>query len=289
MKVKSLILVLPFMAICMSMSCRKQGIPSAPKELATDSVGCLLKPDSLVECKIAVDYPVGKDSFSANVRNYIGMELYKTYLPLVNDEEKVEKEYPRYSGSLGDGQTVVDYYGKGTVRFLHEQCDEIRKVGMDSPGMAFDMAIRKIDENDRYVTYKSTSYIFLGGAHGSSTEYAVNIVKPSGTVLADVIDTVKLKSMQPLLRKYIVKYLHECGDKSVTIQSLNDILFIENGMVPIPSHTPYLAADGVHFIYQQYEIGPYAMGMVSFTIPYNEIKPYLTKEAYDVIVWNECK
>ena len=71
--------------------------------------------------------------------------------------------------------------------------------------------------------------------------------------------------------------------EKVSEKDLNDHLFVDNGVIPIPAHAPYLAADGVHFIYQQYEIGPYAIGMVSFTVPYAEIKQYPSKEALQLV------
>ena len=36
-----------------------------------------------------------------------------------------------------------------------------------------------------------------------------------------------------------------------------------------------LTKDGIEFVYNTYEIGPYAVGASSLTIPYNEIVQYL--------------
>ena len=36
-----------------------------------------------------------------------------------------------------------------------------------------------------------------------------------------------------------------------------------------------LTKDGIEFVYNTYEIGPYAVGASSFTIPYNEVVQYL--------------
>jgi len=35
--------------------------------------------------------------------------------------------------------------------------------------------------------------------------------------------------------------------------------------------------------YQQYEIAPYAAGMPSFVLTYQEVRPYLTKEALQLL------
>ena len=103
-------------------------------------------------------------------------------------------------------------------------------------------------------------------------------------MLTETVDTTQVKKLQPILRKGVISYLNEYNKEDpVTDKNLNEFLFIENGIIPLPAHTPFLTKDGVHFAYQQYEIGPYAMGIVEFTIPYSEIKSYLTSEAAKLI------
>jgi hypothetical protein len=49
--------------------------------------------------------------------------------------------------------------------------------------------------------------------------------------------------------------------------------------IPLPSAAPAFTKKGLAFIYQQYEIAPYAAGMVNFDIAYDKIRPFLTAEA----------
>jgi hypothetical protein len=42
-----------------------------------------------------------------------------------------------------------------------------------------------------------------------------------------------------------------------------------------PSDTFYVTADGLTYVYHPYEIGPYALGIIEVTIPWNEIKDIL--------------
>lgn len=121
--------------------------------------------------------------------------------------------------------------------------------------------------------------MYLGGAHGSSSIEVANILKPSGKRLTQTIDTLKLKEMQPMLRKGVLAYINANSDSSITDSSLNDYLLIEGNLIPLPATLPYLAADGLHFVYQQYEIAPYAMGIITFTVPYAEAKSFMTAEA----------
>ncbi len=253
---------------------------AAPSMVATDSIEFNQKSDSTVECRIVVDYPTANDSLSSEVRNFIARELGSLYIPLVNGDEK---GYTAYSGKLDNGKALVDFYGKGTVKYLTQQCNEMKSEGADILGMSSEITIRKTDENDRYLTYESFSSSFLGGAHGTTVIYSTNISKITGRTLTQTVDTLKAKALQPLLRKGVVSYLRKQGEKSVNDKNLGEYLFIENGIIPMPATVPYLAKDGVHFVYQQYEIGPYAMGIVEFTVPYAEIKQYLTDDAKKLI------
>lgn len=245
----------------------------------TDSVMYHQGNDSTLTCAITVDYPTESDSFSLAVRHYLNQELGNLFLPVVNEEPDPAKKQ-RYKGDLANGQTVVDFYGKGNMKYLREQQQEIGTYDDgNTPAMSYEAGIRKTAETDSYVTYRSTSYVFLGGAHGSASDYSVNICKDSKKVLKESVDTTKVKALQPLLKKGVLSYLKQAGEEEVNEQNLGDYLFIDKGIIPMPAHTPALTDKGVHFIYQQYEIGPYAMGMVEFTIPYQDIKPYLTAEA----------
>ena len=279
-------------AVCLlvsSFASCKSGSPKAvedkeqEKAFATDSIVFEEKADSALECKIVVDYPVGDDTLSVGVRNYIAQQLRGLYLPANNPEDN-NAQSVGYKGSLENGKTVVDYYGMGTLDYLKEQQDELLSaIEGEAPSMSFDASIRKTAETQRYVTYECNYYTFLGGAHGSAGSHSANIVKATGEVLGATVDTTKVKAMQPILRKYVLEYLKKGGDTEVTDNNLNDYLFIENGIIPIPTFTPSLAEQGVHFVYQQYEIGPYAIGMIDFTVPYAEIKPFMTKEALELI------
>lgn len=263
-------------------SCKSEGTAYKTAPLATDSVSCIRKSANL-ECKITADYPSLDDSLSHSVAMYIYKELGRQYLPVINSEDGTEK-YPLYSETLADGNAVVKYYADGTFEYIKQQAKELAKAGMkDIPALTYELSVSKVADNDRYISYRTSSYAFLGGAHGFSVDYTVNIAKQLGKVLTQAVDTMQANAIQPILRKGILTYLQEQGDTTVTEKTLGEYLFIKNESIPLPVHTPHLAEDGVHFEYQQYEIAPYAMGMIAFVVPYNEIKPFLTKDALELI------
>ena len=92
------------------------------------------------------------------------------------------------------------------------------------------------------------------------------------------LDPACLDAIQPLLRKGLTDYFKD-GDMEITPEELDNVLFLESGTIPFPAWTPFPGENGLVFTYQQYEIAAYAAGMPNFTIPYDEILPYLTPEA----------
>ncbi|MBQ1800320.1 MAG: DUF3298 domain-containing protein, partial [Prevotella sp.] len=73
--------------------------------------------------------------------------------------------------------------------------------------------------------------------------------------------------------------------QDITDEQLKDMLLIDEDVnhIPLPAWAPYLTYQGVAFAYQQYEIAPYAAGIISFIIPYEKIMPYLVPEIKAVI------
>ncbi len=243
--------------------------------------------DSTITCSICVDYPYGSDSFAVAVKEFIGRELAALYLPKNNLEPQDARKYPLYKGSALKGQQMVDHYGRGTVKFFSDSqkstMDEMGWGDEDKPRMALELNIRKSDETPKYVTYHITEYVDLGGAHPSFTAYSVNISKITNKPLDQTVDTTKVKAIQKLLGKGALSYLKE-ADESVNAKNYRDQLFLpSNGLIPLPVHAPYLQGDSLCFVYQQYEIAAYAVGLVSFNIACKDIKDYLCKDAKEIL------
>lgn len=254
----------------------------AAEELIVNTDSCALQ-DGTLSCLVKVDYPTEPTELSQNVRKILNQELGKLFLPLIGEEGN--SKYKVYSGDLANGNTILKYYADNNMAYLREQLKDITEADPKAKiSMSYEVNLSKQEETDSYITYNTFSYAYLAGAHGSTTDYSFNINKATGKVVSETVDTTQVKALQPILRKGVLSYLNsEDNDNPVDDSSLNDYLFIDNGIIPMPACTPYLAKDGVHFTYQQYEIGPYAMGLVSFTVPYADIKPFLTPEALKLL------
>lgn len=291
----TLALVASIMMGCKASSTKAQAANDIKEARAADTLvvntdSCILQEGKIVQCAISVDYPTEPNELSKNIRAILNEELANLYLGSMNGDE-IEKQ-ESYKGDLANGNLVIEKYCKDNFAYLKSQMKDLKEADpRANANMSYDIRLNKEAETDSYVTYHCFSYVYLAGAHGSTFERSFNIVKATGKKLSQVVDTARVKDLQPILRKGVLSYLNQqSGNESqteneeqITDAQLNDYLFIENGIIPLPSSSPYLAKDGVHFIYQQYEIGPYVMGLVSFTVPLEKIKPYLTGEALKLL------
>lgn len=291
----TLALVASIMMGCKASSTKAQAANDVKEAQAADTLvvstdSCILQEGEIVQCAISVDYPTEPNELSKNIRTILNEELANLYLGNMNGDQ-IEKQ-ESYKGDLANGNLVIEKYCKDNFAYLKSQMKDLKDADPRADAnMSYDIRLNKEAETDSYVTYHCFSYVYLAGAHGSTFERSFNIVKATGKKLSQVVDTARVKDLQPILRKGVLSYLNQqSGNESqteneeqITDTQLNDYLFIENGIIPLPSSSPYLAKDGVHFIYQQYEIGPYVMGLVSFTVPLEKIKPYLTGEALKLL------
>jgi hypothetical protein len=47
----------------------------------------------------------------------------------------------------------------------------------------------------------------------------------------------------------------------------------------VPNENFWLSEKGIHYSYNQYEIAPYAMGVIDVTVPYSELTDILLPES----------
>lgn len=253
-----------------------------PLTLTVDNISYHKKAGSGFECTLSVDYPRGDDSLAAGVRQFIASELAAHYIPRdMMDDAKQLRKYPLYKGTDDDGKKIIDFYGAGTTRYLTESWKEMSESygsNDEIPTLYQQLKIKKSEETTTYVTYSVTDERNMGGAHGSYNFYDVNISKLTFKPV-NMIDASRLRAMQPLLRKGALSYLRECGETEAADSTLNNYLILpEDGLIPLPAHSPWLAKDTLKFVYQQYEIAPYAIGPVSFNIAVKDISKYLSKD-----------
>ncbi len=255
---------------------------SANTRFDVDSITFNKQASSTIKCRIFIDYPCCDDSLAQSVKTTIAELLAACYLPQVNGDDDCKKAYPIYKGSCLTGQLMANFYGNGIIKYMKSAQDEQREFMDDQtselPSYYNEINIRKGEETRKYLTYDFTEECYLGGAHGSYYYYSVNFDKRTAKPIKKAINPAKVKSMQSILRKGVMQYLKECN-QDVTDANLNSFLTLSDGKtIPLPEHSPWITNDSIDFVYQQYEIAPYAVGLISFKLPIKDVEPYLTKE-----------
>jgi len=115
--------------------------------------------------------------------------------------------------------------------------------------------------------YTLSYYSFRGGAHGIMT-VSYLVFNPSTGALLTEKDLFREGYEEPVaqvLKQHIADSLQ--GE-----EGLEEMVNLE---AVAPNGNFYLDADGVTWVYQPYEIGPYALGILSATASWEELKPYL--------------
>ncbi|PTY39441.1 RsiV family protein [Brachyspira hampsonii] len=129
--------------------------------------------------------------------------------------------------------------------------------------------------NDKTISIRITSTLYLGGAHGVYNNY--NSVysletgeKIEATNLIKDFDDDELRSIM--------------RDKLLSIDSRTE----EDYLVPLDEITLadtsfYIYADGVHFVWPIYSITPYVLGETEIVLSFNEIRPFIKDEYLYII------
>ncbi|MBR4772662.1 MAG: DUF3298 domain-containing protein [Bacteroidales bacterium] len=203
--------------------------------------------------------------------------------------------FPKYDGDLSNTADLLEYYcRKGSEAIETHAMDfynEVKQNVEDEeelefiPRCEYDFTLGKVYESTNFVVYLSEDYNYMGGAHGGVSGMGdITFDKRNGKIFDNFLKADALEPMQGLLEKGLAEYFEE-PDGSDDAASVRERLFLYDGdtTIPFPAWTPSPDEYGLSFTYQQYEIAAYAMGMPSFTIPYDEVKPFLTPEAIELL------
>lgn len=262
----------------------KQSNQSATDKFETENVVYDSVTQINIKCSITAAYPKGNDSLAAGVRKFIAKELATLYLPHNDiDDTTQANKYPIYKENTDNSKQTVDFYGNGTMRYLkslRQEWETSTASGNKFPPLSLQITVNLKETNPTYITYIITADSYLGGAHHSATSYCRNISQNTCKPVDNIISRNKLKDLQPLLRKRVLQCVIASGVTSATESTLNNYIILpDDGLVPLPVHSPWIEKDSVKFMYQQYEIASYAMGAISFSVAVKDLMPYLTEDA----------
>lgn len=209
-------------------------------------------------CKLYADYPSDSTSaLSQNIREWINETLGGTY-----------------EGDLNDGQKLIAYYGQKHADQVKREIEEIgENTAMDKS--VYYVQIRNKFETERFITYTAEIYEYAGGAHGGDVEIGGVFRKSDGRRFGWDMFTSEGKTT---LRNMIKEELKNNYFKANNDEEFYAMLMTEEAkyIFPLPVTAPICLRNGVKFVYQQYEIAPYAAGKPFCIIPYEKLTGLFT-------------
>ncbi len=124
---------------------------------------------------------------------------------------------------------------------------------------------------DNVVVYLINMDYYEGGAHGIEQQLVMNFDAQSGQQLT--LKDVFVPGFEARMTELLLEKLMEIADvKTMDDLKAKDYLF---SMDMFPSENFILDSDEITFIYNAYEIAPYAMGRTEISVSYSEVKDLL--------------
>lgn len=152
--------------------------------------------------------------------------------------------------------------------------DEDRKNMEEFYGynLSYDILLKRLDSHILSIT--NTCNTYLGGAHPSYYTEGINFDAATGELLSlkDIVNDYSGFSAAAV--SYILDYLSDSVYADGLYPDYED-------MIPdsVENISWYFSADGLVFVYNTYEIAPYAAGTIEIPLPLAEFSGYL-KEKY---------
>lgn len=153
--------------------------------------------------------------------------------------------------------------------------EQFKKEVPDAPGAWYLKDSTGIITNTPEIfCFENVSESYLGGAHGSYNVAYTNIDMRNGNVLKtkDIFTKGYEKTLNKLIEEKIRKHFEMKPNESLQEGGLfeNTVSFNDNFAI---------TKEGIEFLYNQYEIAAYAMGVIEIKFSYKELEDILNKSA----------
>ena len=198
---------------------------------------------------VSIEYVV--TGMKVEVRQSINKTIVSQAFDLEGGEGTLEETAIRYRENLID-----EYMNENAVLENGVRSWEDRLGG----------AFQKKYKN--YLNYLVSYYSFRGGAHGIQTLSNIVFDAKTGEQVheADLFTPGYEAPVAQLLRLAVKSTMEEEDPELMQLVNLEQV---------VPNGNFSVHEDGVEWLFQPYEVGPYALGIVSATLSWDELKPFM--------------
>lgn len=187
-------------------------------------------------------------------------------------------KYPRFSGEAELNDTI-EHRVTSLFQISEDEgknLTELSKQFMDTylkekrvPRIPYTLSTQAtvIRQDSNLLVMEISGYNFMGGAHGSSVTTFINwnTATKREVTLADILTD---GYEQPLTN--IAEKIFRKNEQLSDTASLKTDYFFAGGVFKL-NHNFLITPIGLRFLYNQYEIKPYAAGQTNLLIPYSQI------------------
>ena len=206
--------------------------------------------DSLI-MSVSIEYPVR--GAGEEVLGKIGDGILSTAFDMEEHLGTVEETATRYEDNLKD-EYFNEYEGVEVDNSVRTWEDRVNGYFSGRYG--------------HFVSYMVEYYGFRGGAHGSNTMTPVVFDRKTGDIVPEeafFADGYR-EPVAALIQAHLPDALE--GDEEALAAVFEPTLLGPNGLYEVTK-------DGVTWYYQPYDIAPYYLGVISISVPWKELKPYV--------------
>lgn len=237
-----------------------------------------------------------------------GQDIKKITVTDQTDFYSIKGEYPQDPWDKNEVmRQMVDYmvnqkkeeWKVGGDAYNAEQ--KIAKDFPDRPKMKYELNISYVATSSAKMktrSYVFSVYEFTGGAHGNTAIASYNFTKDAQIKIEDAIDfnqkdyLVTYASLANLLKSKLLASLAENSNESTISEGLGLKYIKLDGTFDkqkcncdgyyFPSNIQVFTIqdNGIKFIFGQYQVAAYVVGMPEVLVSWQEIKDYLVKDSY---------
>lgn len=160
-----------------------------------------------------------------------------------------------------------------------EHNSEMEEFGLPSSNWVFEMTINVILNTHRLMALQVHQLEFTGGAHANSLTNYLNLNLETGKILT--LDDLFTENYQTALLEISEKAFKQATNLAVDTNLVETHYEFNDGDFVLPPNFS-IGKEGIHFYYNPYDLGPYALGAISFQIPYQEILSIIDSSVLDL-------
>ena len=173
-----------------------------------------------------------------------------------------------FSGVVDNFNVGIDDWNEEAKQQNEEMGDEGYEIKY-SDNITIDL--KRLD--NKVLSFVLNDYVYLGGAHGGGSFTGVSFDVGTGEQIT-LDDLGDAESIRATSKEYILNAIATSSEEAKGNLYMDDVIDYKEVINELFSNDNqpeyYLDTVGITFVFQQYDIAPYAAGMISFTVPYSQ-------------------